>query len=388
MDDMRSYLDLFFWVVLGIIVGTAIYVIVGYVAVDGAQDQLTNITQNDSDENTSDQIIILTKDIEIIHITTDCSNCNSTTYLIDQLMTVQGDFNFKFNIKEVSFDSAEAETLIEKYSIEKLPSMIVDKEATSNTQFTNVWTERVGTRESDDSLVFRSNYPPYYDIETNEVIGSVIAYNIMPRDCDVCENLSLYFDYLASDEVMVSFEERHEIYEDSELGQEFITKYNITKLPTFVFSDAIEAYPISEQILEYSNKTDDGYVILRDPYPPYVDLEDNGSVKGLVTMKKLVDGNCTTCFDIDLLSSGIVSTFNLYLHDEVTYDINSTEGQALLEQYNITAVPTVLVSPEASAYVGFEEGWATSDSVESDGWYVYRSHELVDGLPYNDLTTE
>ena len=69
-----------------------------------------------------------------------------------------------------------------------------------------------------------------------------------------------------------------------------------------------------------------------------------------------------------------------------TYDINSTEGSALIKKYNITEIPTILYSPETSVYPHFAEAWINqSNTVESDGWFVFRAVDKV-GEVYQNVS--
>lgn len=67
-----------------------------------------------------------------------------------------------------------------------------------------------------------------------------------------------------------------------------------------------------------------------------------------------------------------------------TYEANSTEGMALIKKYNITAVPTVLYSPDASYYQDFDKVWLYQNStIASDGWHVFRSFNVIAGKYQN-----
>lgn len=382
MNNMRNYLDLFFWIVLGLILGGAIFFVLG-LGVPQTTDG-KNITQN----QTQNGSVVLPTQVLVTHIITDCEECNSTVYLLNQLDQVGSNYNMEFSVRDVQYDSDEAKSLIQKYGVEKLPTMILSKEASSNTNFTGIWTTRVGTQEEDGSLVYRSYYPPYYKVDTGKIAGMVSAYAINVVGCPECEDVNGYLEYFGGPQAMVFFKNKSILYENDPLAQELIAKYNITKLPSFIASSDLEEYPISETLSNFMSRESDGAFVLRSPLMPYLDLERNHTLVGEVKIKELIDSSCTDCFNVSVLVEGVTSSFSLYISNKTTYDINSTEGKELIKRYNITQVPTIVISPDAADYETFAETWTKNgrDTVESDGWFVYRSHSAVEGLVYRNLT--
>jgi hypothetical protein len=66
--------------------------------------------------------------------------------------------------------------------------------------------------------------------------------------------------------------------------------------------------------------------------------------------------------------------------------VNSTEARLLIQKYNLTQLPAILFSPEASAYLSFDSTWiGTNNTIEQDGWYVFRNYDLL-GYGYQNLT--
>ena len=72
---------------------------------------------------------------------------------------------------------------------------------------------------------------------------------------------------------------------------------------------------------------------------------------------------------------------------EKTVDASSSEGRALIRQYSIAALPTVIISPEAEAYADLITAWKGVGSVEKDGWLVFRKMDALGQETYNDLKT-
>jgi hypothetical protein len=84
---------------------------------------------------------------------------------------------------------------------------------------------------------------------------------------------------------------------------------------------------------------------------------------------------------------GLNSTFGLYITNKSTYNITSVQGKAFVQKYNITAVPTVLLSPGAADYVNLASDWTQMGTVEKDGWFVFRTVGKITGSNYTNLTT-
>jgi hypothetical protein len=383
-DNGRKYLDLFLWIVIGVIIGTAVFVL--FLSEPESQPP--------PEVQPSGPIDIIPPgptmaQVGITVITYDeCTECKSAALLVEQLNEIAPIFMFEISaFDEVAYDSPEGQQLIETYDIKKLPSVILSKEASSNSTFLEIWKAGVGTEESDGSLVFREHYPPYYDADAGETRGLVEAYVINPENCSVCDDLNEYVDYMGGEFVMMAFSKNETLNENDPLAQEMIAKYNITKLPVFVLSDDVQVYQFyDDQLVFLVSEEEDGWVVLRQVVPPYIDLEQNHSLTGVVTMIQIVDSSCTDCMDPSTLSQSLASTFGFYVGEEFVYDVNGTEAQDLLERYNITRYPTVLVSPDASVYYGFEDQWTSAeDTKEEDGWYVFRSHSLLTDVKYIDL---
>lgn len=388
-DSGRKYLDLFLWAVLGVIVGTAIFVLFLSEPAAAPEAQPETPPWQDVPDVPDMPIVEALPEVTVTVITyDDCSDCNSTEYLL-LLQLEELRPNLAFNITEVdrvASDSPEGAALIEQYDIAMLPGIIISEGAAADEQFTSIWTANVGTLEDDGALVFRNHYPPYYDVAESKVRGLVDAYVIAPLECEYCEDLDGFLDYLGGDAVLVRFSSRASLLENDTEAQELMERYNLTKLPVFIFSDEITAYPIYEEQLGPLMSDEDGWVVLRDVLPPYFDVEAGEEV-GLVEVIKLTDASCPECFDTAPLIESLEAQFGLAVVSTTTHDVSSAEGQALVDKYNISLVPTVLISPEASVYPGFEDVWVgMGDSVEADGWYTYRNHESVSfDLVYRDL---
>ena len=83
----------------------------------------------------------------------------------------------------------------------------------------------------------------------------------------------------------------------------------------------------------------------------------------------------------------LTQTFGVKLVSEKTVDASSSEGRAMIRQYSIAALPTVIISPEAEAYADLITAWKGVGSVEKDGWLVFRKMDALGQETYKDLKT-
>lgn len=372
----KNYLNILLWVAVGIFAAVIVYVLLqpGPALPPGNTTNITNITPS-----AVANIIIISAP--------GCPRCDSAALLMDQLRTVAPDFNLTIgNVSTLEGDSAEAGQLVSRYDIEKLPSLII-LPAGLGSEFVSIWESNVGTRESDGALVFRQLLPPYYDVGGRKITGLIDGTVIEASDCPQCMNASIYFDSLESSSVAMVFSNKTLLQENESRAQELITRYNITRLPTFILSSDAEAYEFfTDHIVNLSSRESDGNYVLRLVFPPYADLEGNRSIRGLVDAVFVVNSSCSDCFDPADLSDYLATSSGLYVQNTTTYEANSTEGAALISRYGMTRIPALLYSPEASLYPNFALLWvAENNTIESDGWYVFRAHELI-GQPYQNVS--
>jgi hypothetical protein len=375
----KTYIDIVIWVVAGLALGGILYLAAFQPHQPAAGLNATG-SQAGNGTNLSGTAAQAKVDITVIN-PQDCPECRPMGPFVMQLGNVAESLNI--TVGEVrNLTAAEGAALIAKYNITRLPAAILTGGPFPEA-FIYDWESTAGTRESDGALVLREIYPPYY--EDGAVVGLVEGIAIMPANCPECPDTGGVFTYL-SDEAGVVFSSTTLLNETDAEARALIAKYGITKVPALLLSDDAEAYPPIVEYLLPLGEMKDGWFVLRNVTPPYVDLEANGTVRGLVESILLVNSSCTDCYNVSEMSAYIASGTGFALVSNRTYDVNSTEARAVLKRYNITAIPTVLYSPEASAYAGFTELWEErGNTVESDGWFVFRGLDLI-GVTYQNVS--
>lgn len=309
-----------------------------------------------------------------------CSGCFDMSSLPAQLaqagVKVSG-------TRVLELSSPEGRELVSKYDIKKVPAAILSKGLSAYPEIAQGWAG-LGTVESDGSYVLRETIPPYVSVDTGEVVGKVSLTIVNASSCSDCFSPSgLPASFFLQAGVKVS--DTRTLDSNSSEGKALIAKYNLTRLPGIVVSKDLSAYPlIMRDWGIFGSEESDGSYVWRN-VAPYVSV-GTGEVKGKAVLVSLVDGACPSCYDVSLQHQ-ILGNFGLVFSKNVTYDVNSTGGRALIAKYNITGAPTVVLSQEASLYPLLVRVWPQVGTTESDGSFVFRNMAALRGVSYRDLKT-
>lgn len=314
--------------------------------------------------------------IELITIEdTKCSDCFDINPVIDSLKRANVNIT-----KEETLDlkSTGAKELIDKYSIEKVPVLIVTGEL-----------DKVNIRDldkKDDALLFTQVTPPYTNTKTNEILGWVSATVLEDPSCDECTDFSQIINALKQSGIVIVSEKV--IEEDLEEGKILINKYKLKVLPTLILSQDLEVY--NSEIINgwdfIGSIESDGSYVTRTISPPYVNLSTN-EIEGLVSMTVLIDDSCEDCYDPDDFHKPILQRMGVVFREEKRIDISDPGGKALIRKYEIEKVPTIILEGDMEKYPILVRTWADVGSIESDGTYVFRKVEVAKQT-YKDLNTE
>lgn len=314
--------------------------------------------------------------IQIIKIlNSKCADCFDTSDVLSEIKSN------KINLTEektLEFDSEEARVLMNKYNINKIPTIIVTGEISKITSSLD---------KSNDALVLTQIAPPYTALN-GDVKGLVSLTILKDSSCKECSDTSL-----ESIEKIIKIVNKTIIEISSAEGQEYRTRYNITKLPTLIFSkelgDYDYAYGINQNWAKIGTIEDDGSYISRIISPPYKDLEKD-KIIGITDLILLKDSSCETCYDVNVHKE-ILKKYGLVFGSEKTIDISSNEGKEIINKYNLNLVPTFILSKDASAYSILMEIWPSIGTIEDDGSYVFRLVEnmgVYKNIKTNETTTK
>ncbi len=316
-----------------------------------------------------------------IQITTlSASTCTDCFDLSEAIALAKGAGANVTEEKKIEFNSPEGKSLVAKYAVAKIPTIIITGETANASGLSSL-----GAKADDGAIVFDKQTPIYLDAQTGEARGRVEATLIGDSSCADCVNYAEVINQLTQAGIKISKTANVE-YSDDE-GRQIIAKYNITQVPTLLLSKDAKEYGVITQA--WSNIGDiatDGTFVLRQNSAPYRDLQKD-EIAGRVSVIYLSDDSCTECYNATV-HTPILLRFGLKLAEEKNVSVQSAEGKQLVSKYNVTAVPTILVSPEASVYPAFLQVWEQVGSTERDGWLVFRNiAEAMQGAVYKNLTS-
>lgn len=309
--------------------------------------------------------------IELLTIkNSGCKDCFDISPAISSLKTANVEVT-KENSFE--FDSKEGKELISKYQIKKIPSLIIKGEIDK--------VQLDGLEKSQDALLLSDIPPPFTNAETGKVEGMVTAWLLKDSKCTDCTNLTFLVNQIKGAGVTISDEKI--IESDSNEGRQLISKYGIDFVPTLILSKDASAYTlIQEAWPQVGTKEEDAYV-LRLASPPFINLT-TGKLRGLVNIVYLKDKSCANCYNVSIHTEILSNeqSFGMKLDRQETFDVSDAKGKELIAKYNITKVPTVILSDEAKIYPS-SESLKQFFSVEKDGSYIFRQTDAIG--TYRDL---
>jgi len=284
--------------------------------------------------------------------------------------------------EEYTVNDRDAKELIAKYGITRVPTLIVTGELDKVAALAQL------LEKKSDAYVLTQILPPYIDVQSGKIKGIVESSLIYKKDCDKCTDLSQLLNQLKRSGIFFGKEISYD--SDSNEGKEIIKRYDLKKVPSIVFTNEIGEYEIVKSNWQNVGTVEsDGKYVFRNINAPYYDPEKE-KVTGLVGVVFITDKNCTKCYDISLHKQ-ILGNLGVVLGYESTYDIATKNGKELLEEYNITKVPTMFMSNDLEAYPQVIQIWNQVGTVDKDPdtnetVYTFRAPSVM-GI-YHDLQTD
>lgn len=388
MSNISS--NLLLWLIGGLLLGLVISFLVSPSSFNfGSQNQSVLSNQNNSVSlNTSTSSNITVSGFsQILILAPNCDICNTVDSLQSGLASYSNSSGIVFETPlKIDSSSDSAKTLISKYSITKLPALVLlPKGQVPNAVISDLSSSGF-ENQPDGSLLFREIRVPYFDIPSSKSVGFVSGIAIRADSCQLCMDPNSFFATLEQSGIDFYFTNKTILNESDPIAQNLISTNNITKLPVLLLDSGASYYP-SFNLLSSLGSIEGKWFVLRNVSPPYTDLTSNHSIKGLIHSIVLVNSSCSDCFNASALSDYISGAAHLYISNSTTLEVNSTAAHVLIVRYNITHIPTVLYSPETSLYPSFSSYWANQGStIENDGWFVFRSHNLLANATYQNMS--
>lgn len=312
--------------------------------------------------------------IELVIIkNSKCADCFDISAVAGHLKSANANIT-----KETTFEftSKEAKELIKKYGIEKVPAVVLTGEIEK--------ASIQGLVKKEDALLLSDILPPYTSTATGKIEGRVVLYHLKDAACGKCSDLSILISQIKGAGVRIAQEKI--IEPSSDEGKNLAKKYGIDFAPSIILSKDASIYGIIQQAWpQIGTKESDGSYVLRTASPPFINLT-TGKLRGIVNIVYLADKSCAECYNVSQHREILANpqSFAVKIEKEETYDISDAKGKELIAKYNITQVPTAILSDEISAYPG-SLALKQFYSVEKDSFYVFRLLSVVG--TYKDLST-
>lgn len=322
------------------------------------------------------------------------ANCDACVAMDDIVAAIKAENVNVVEEKEVSSTDVEGKELIEGYKLQTLPAIILGVDPAMAMEIKPdvvAQLESLGFTNADDptdyyppepGYIFQATTPPYYDVVVGGVKGLVTITLLTTPDCEDCREIQSMVTAL---EKVLTIQEFNEVAYDSEEATELIEQYNLLFVPTLLLSNDASAYEgFADLWLNYGTVEEDGTFVLRGSIPPYLNTTTE-DVEGIVDITFLTDESCLMCYNVSLHKT-ILEGFGVVFGEEETVDISTEKGKALLHQYDITKVPTIILSPTVASYATVIQIWKAVGIIAEDGSYIFTNMEQLQGANYTDLS--
>jgi len=220
--------------------------------------------------------------------------------------------------------------------------------------------------------------------ETKESIrpADLEIISIVDSNCDDCFSLSPLIEGIKQMNVNITTEKTLQFSEQE--ANDLVVKFNIEKVPVLIIKGEIEKDKTLADYLGKIGKIEDNTFILTKVLAPYV-ATDTGEVKGLVELTMITDRDCKECYDVTVHEK-ILRNFGINTNNGQVTEIDFPDAQKLIKKYNITLVPTIIITGDVSDYPSLQKIWTKVGTIEEDGSYIFRQGVKQMGS-YKDLST-
>ena len=176
--------------------------------------------------------------------------------------------------KTFEYDSLEAKEFIDKFKLDKVPSVLISEDVDYYEEVKQGLTQ-LGAVNKQGYYILHSLIPPYRDLSKNEIVGLVRLVMIKDKSCSECYDVSVNKDILARLGVAIADEKEYDI--TSADGKNYISNYDIKKVPMILLSPEAKEYVNFVSAWENVGSLEkDGWFVMREP-------ENLGKVKNLET---------------------------------------------------------------------------------------------------------
>jgi hypothetical protein len=187
-------------------------------------------------------------------------------------------------------------------------------------------------------------------------------------ECPTCFDLQPLREYLTQNGVDAN--QINETAFDSKEGSKLVKKYEIDQVPTAVIVGPYGEYEFMAGLVGSIAEVRDKALVITKLQPPFWDLTEN-KVRGEFELVYVTDLSCTECYDANL-HEDVLERMAMTPSKSSVVDIGSDEGRALVDEYVLTSVPTILLRGDLEPFDQLQEIWSLVGTKEQDGTYVLR----------------
>lgn len=162
----------------------------------------------------------------------------------------------------VSGSSEEGKKLISDFGLKMLPALVfvADDEIKSNISKA---LEKDSRKIENNVIVWEKSYAPYFDIDSNQILGMVNVVYLTDKRCKDCYNaVQVHRPILQNMGIAIAKDEQVDVLDEG--GKELVKKYNIQNVPMIILSSEAAAYEgLSQLWAQVGTIEDDGNYIFR-----------------------------------------------------------------------------------------------------------------------------
>jgi len=165
--------------------------------------------------------------------------------------------------KEVVWNSAEGQRIINQYKVTKVPTFILSSDIDLYESVKANWTQ-IGTIEQDKTYVARNLLLPYRDLEKNQLLGLVDVIYLTDSTCSDCYRPQDVHKNILIQSFGVGIRSEQTVDTNSPYGKSLVSKYKITQVPTMLISPEVKDYIGIQQVWPQVGTTEsDGWYVFR-----------------------------------------------------------------------------------------------------------------------------
>ena len=166
--------------------------------------------------------------------------------------------------KEIVWNTFEGQKIINQYKITKLPTFILSSDIDFYDNVKSSWTN-IGTVEQDKTYIARNLFLPYRDLEKNQILGLVDLIYLTDSSCSDCYKADTVQKPILKQGYGMGIRSERTVDVSSGEGQELISKYKITKVPTILTSPESDQYTNLKNVWKNVGTVEqDGWYVFRE----------------------------------------------------------------------------------------------------------------------------